>query len=277
MASHPFGNPWSAAEIAFLREHYVKLGAHRSAEKLGRSLASVMHKAGRIGLSTHRRWTADDDQELAALWGTMQLGHIAKAIGRTKATTYWRARKLGLKCGATRGLEYLTAAAERTGYCTTQLRAILKCAGVKPLATASRPTKARRHYHMVDPFDVDEAVSRWLKTEPIESAARRHGIAGETLHRWLLEAGVPVRPVLAASGREKPHRRVESSVIDRVVATRTKLRSLSSEARRAGVDRSTLREWLVAAGVPRARRNWFVDPADVDRVVAARRRGRKAA
>lgn len=277
MADHPFGNTWSASEIAFLREHYQTIGADAVAAKLGRSRVSVMHKAARIGVSTHRRWTANDDQHLRALWGTISLGHVAKTLKRTTDATYWRARRLGLPCGSTQGMEYLTAAATRTGFETTSLRRILRWGGVRLVPTSSRPTKARRRFHMVDPIDVDDAVERWLRTEIIEVAARDRGMSGDTLERWLREAGVGVSTVRPAGKGEKPHRRVETAVIDRVVAERSKLRSLSSEARRAGVDRSTLRKWLLADGVPRARRNWFVDPADVDRVVAARKRGKKAA
>lgn len=263
--------PWTRTEDAAIRERYGVDGAKKLAAALGRTEKAVWKRARRLGMKNSPRWSAEDDQQLAALWGTMSVGQVAKQLKRTPTTTYWRARKLGLGCGATQGLEYLTSAADRTGYCTSQLRHILRWAGVRVIPTASRPSGRRRHYHMVDPLEVDEALERWHATEPIETAARSRGLVGETLRRWLRYAGVDEQ-LLRKGYKRHSNSRVESEVIDRVIAERSKLRTLSSEARRVNVNRVTLRKWLLAAGVPRAKRNWFVDPADVDRVVAERRR-----
>ena len=50
------GRPWTAAEDATLRQHYVKRGGGlKAARELGRSFVSVTHRARRLGLTTHRR------------------------------------------------------------------------------------------------------------------------------------------------------------------------------------------------------------------------------
>lgn len=253
--------------------NYLKLGAAEVAKTLGRSRVSVMKKARLVGVQSHRRWTADDDQHLASLWGTMSIGHIARALGRTVATTYWRARKLGLPCGAPQGLEYITAAATRTGFETTQLWRILRWARVRAVRSMSRPTPgARYHFHVVDPLDVDDAVERWLATESVEAAARARGLVGDTLRKWIRAAGVPKPPRLKA----RKHWRIESTVIDRVIAERMAKRSVRSQAQRVGVRPGTLRAWLIKGGVERPPgKLWLVAPAEVDRVVASmRRRGK---
>lgn len=272
--------PWTPEESAAIRDRYLKEGAKQLADQLGRSVASVMHKAGRMRVLSHRRWTAADDQHLKALWGTNTVGHIARALKRSPGTTYWRAQKLGLELGAPRGLEYLTTAAERTGFDRSTLSKVLAWAGVKTMKTSGRPTKKRvaYRYRVVDPFDVDEAIARWLKTEELYPAARARGISGCVLRDWLLEAGVPVGRVLNAGADDWHRRRIESSVIDAVVASRSGKRSLSSEARRVGVPVGTLRGWLLMARLAGTEsKPWRLDPKDVDRVVAERRGQEKAA
>jgi len=212
---------WTMAEDALVRSLYAVQGARACADALpGRSVTAVMKRARKLGLATHRRWTDLDYKRLRLLWGDgLSLETIAKKLGRTPKTTYWRAQHLGLPLGCPQGYEYLTAASERTGYDRTSLRIILRWAGVDVYRAITRESKPRgrlkRHsfrHHYVDPDRVDEAVAGWLRTECVEAAARRIGVCGETIRRWLIDAGhtPPTKP--------RARWRVESAEIDRVAA-----------------------------------------------------------
>lgn len=271
---HPFGAPWSAEADALLRFTYGKLSPTEIGLQVARSASAVMHRAQRLGLQTHRRWTRDDDQELRALWGEVALRTIASRLKRTPAAVFARAQvALRLPLGCPQGHEYLTHAAKRTGYTAGQLRRILAWAGVKLRPSMSRPTEARRHYHTVDPFDVDDAVGRWLENETVESGARRHGLIGATLAAWLRLARRQTDIRIPDEPRErKAHWRVPSSTIDAVVEWRSRFESVSAAAQRVGVRRQDLTAWLIAAGVERVtERPWLVLRDEVDRVVTARR------
>jgi hypothetical protein len=275
--------PWTPAEDEAVRSRYSRGNAARLARELDRSVVAVRKRAARLGLNVARRWTAADDAKLADLWSEAPVSRIAKLLGRTPLTTYWRARQLGLPCGAPRGLEYLTDAADRTGYGTGQLRIILRAGGVKLQLSASRPTKARRHYHVVDPDDVDRAVATWLESEVVNCAAEVRGLSGETLRRWLLEAQANGFEVPAEPEEKKARWRVPSKTIDAVVSWHRSFESLTEASLRVGVGRGTLSRWLTDAGVERTKtKPWFVAKPVVDRVVAerlpsARKAGRRAA
>ncbi|NUP08412.1 MAG: hypothetical protein HOW73_20370 [Polyangiaceae bacterium] len=194
----------------------------------------------------YRRWSPADDKKLRLLWGA-PIANVAVELGRTQRTVYWRARKLGLECGAPQGWEYLTAAAERTGYDTGQLRRILRAAGARPQRSISRPdVVAKRRFNAVDPLDVDDAVAKWCRQETVEEAAARSAISGDTLRRLLLAAGhVPPRS-------KRKRWRLDASVIDAVVAAyraRVSQLSVRQHAKRVGLDRTTLAKRLRAAGV----------------------------
>jgi hypothetical protein len=221
-----------------------------------------------------RHWTKQDDRALTHAWGEFQsLTHLATHLGRSPASVYWRARELGLKRGAPEGTEYLTHAANRCGYSTAQLTRILRWAGVSIHRTLSRPGRAAtRGYHYVDPLDTDDAVIAWLATEPLYTAATRHGLTAETVERLLREHGV-TRP--KRKRNPKGHWRVESALVDELVSAYRKRKSeylsIGRHAERLGVYRHTLAKWLQRAGVAPANltNRGCRLPADVvDRVVA---------
>jgi hypothetical protein len=260
---------WTPEEKTLVRERYVIVGPVALAAELGRTQVAVQNQAKRLGTLRRRRWTAADDDDLRDLWGTLSLDKIAKRIGRTVATTYWRADKLGLGRGATQGHEYLTDAAKRTGFDTVTLRRVLKWHGVKLLVTMSRPTGARRHYHAVDPFDVDEAVKAWLECEDIATAARSRGLPGETLAWWIEKA--QAHGALKAPERPggKCRWRVPSSEIDAALEWRAAHESIAKAAKRVGMKAWKLRALLIAAGTAKwCGKPWFVLKSEVDRVVA---------
>ena len=185
---------WTVAEDAILRTVYPRDGIDGAKLALpARTESALFHRARRLGLQRRRRWTPSDDTHLRDLWSQgLRLSAIAKHLGRTKATTYWRAQKIGLPLGCPEDFEYLSAAAKRTGYCTSQLWRILGWAGVTVHAAVARPVKSRsgRRMHVVDPLDVDDAIASWLKTETANSAAKRLGISGDRLRARLRQVGV---------------------------------------------------------------------------------------
>lgn len=216
------GPAWSAEEDDLLRARYVSDGAAACAGALaGRTRGAVMHRAQRLGLMTHRRWTMADDARLRQQWGIgLSVEAVAKRIGRTPKATYQRAKVIGLPLGLQPGYERWTEAAKRTGYCTTQLWRICRWAGVEVHRAMSRPSKPRgrrkahaSRHHFVDSFELDEAIERWHRTEAVHSAARARGLVGDTLRRWLHDAGL-------TPPDSKRHWRVDTEVIDRVVTHR---------------------------------------------------------
>ncbi len=267
-----FGNPWTVAEDAVLRADYLKRGAQAIATELGRSFSAVAHRANRLGLASHRRWTPVDDQTIRDLWGHSSLARLSQELKRTKLTIYYRARMLDLECGAPEGFEYLSDAAKRCGYSVATLRRILSAHGVTLKITISRPGKSKRHYHMVDVVDVDEAVEAWLASEDIEPAAEARSISGECLKRWLIDARSVGFDVPSVPKAAKARWRVPSKTIDAVVAWRGKHESVSEAARRHGMSRYAMNALLVRSGVARFTvKPWLVERSVVDELVAQRR------
>lgn len=166
------------------------------------------------------RWKPEEDRELDLWWSSgLRLDAIANRFpGRTKGAVYRRAKDRGLGLGCPKGFEYLHAAAERTGYCIPTLRRILDYSDVQVHVSLRMPGSTNKNWrrHYVDPFEVDEAIALWMKTEKPTDAARRRGVNRETLRRWLRKAGA-----LEMSDGTKIHRRVASDIIERVVAEHT--------------------------------------------------------
>jgi len=220
----------------------------------------------------YRRWTSRDDRSLRLSWGSAPLAVLARELGRTPLSTYWRARTLGLTAGPPHGYEMLSAAARRAGYATTTLRKILRAADVTLHVAIGRPTGADRHFHYVDPIAVDDAVAAWLRLAPLEQVARDIGVGSEKLRRGLVRAGYK-RP------RRKLPWRVDPAIAAELVARDRALASVAAHARRVGVDRVTLSGWLRAAGVLGAKRpggEVRLGAEVVDAVVAVRKPGSRA-
>lgn len=192
----------------------------------------------------YRRWTPKEDERLVMLWGTCTLQKLAAEFGRTQLTVYWRARGLTLTCGVPRGFEYISVAATRTGFDTGQLRRILQDAGVKIRLAMARPKPGlTRHFHFVDPIDVDDAVAAWTQQETPEEAARRTGLLGGVVRAALLAAG------LDPPTRAKFRWRLLSATIDAALAAYRLGPSVSQHAIRVGISRNTLAKRLRLAGV----------------------------
>jgi hypothetical protein len=207
---------WTPERDAVVRARYFTDGAAPIAADLGVTVAAVFHRASRLGLLKSRPWTEGDDKAMRELWGEMNLRALAKHIGRTQAAVYTRGQILGLTSKVPQGFEYLTSAAVRTGYGTGQLRKILAWAGVSIGRAVGRPRKqrkTRRHFGIVVPYDVDQAIVRWLESESLNAAALARGVTGETLARRLaLVEGVPPKPP------GKRRWRIPTALIDRALA-----------------------------------------------------------
>jgi hypothetical protein len=264
------GRAWSAEDYAALRELYEPKGARACAKALpGRSLHSICQAARRLGLGTHRRWTAHEDRILRSEWGYVSVSHLARQLKRTPKAVYQHARvDLQIGMGAPEGSEYVTAASKRTGFDLPTLKRALAAHGIVPRKVPTRPlSRVRFHQHFVDSMDVDDAVAAWMASEYVEPAAAQRGLEGSTLRRWLLRAGVKDTRTI-----KRGRWRVPTDVIDRVVAEARELESrcesICHGAVRHGILPSRLRVLLIAASLRQTGKPWRLDPNDVDRVVA---------
>lgn len=181
-----------------------------------------------------RPWDATADALLRKLWvSAFGLDEMAAILKRTPKAVHHRASDLKLPAGAPPGHEILTRAAARVGYAPQQLREILAWARVPihPVrAMPLRRSQATGKRHVVTNYfvardEVDQAVADWVATENIVDAARRHGMNGATLRRWLLTAcdqfGFKRREVgfrRTVTDHRRRQWRISPSVVDRVVA-----------------------------------------------------------
>lgn len=262
--------PWTPEEDAVLREVYAAGGIYAAKKRLRRRTeGSIYHRAKQLGIKRRRRWTASDDKQLRDLWDCgFRLSVIAERLGRSEVTTYWRAQKIGLKLGCPEGFEYLTHAAKRAGYTTDQLYKILRWAKVRVQMSVTRDRGRTRHFHFVDPVEVDDAVAEWNQTETVEAASRRLGVNSEKLWRWLKAAGIE------ADGREPhEHLRLFPEHVERAIDVgRNSMTAISvrQAAKTFGITGQTLASCLRRAGVKRnAGRVWFVEIEDARAAYAA--------
>lgn len=268
------GFVWSKEDDDVLVRLYETKGAKACLAALPhRSLPSIYQRAVKLGVKTHRLWTEAEDHMIRSEWGFRSVVMIARSIARTTKATYKRATEdLYLGNGVPDGNEFLTNAASRTGFDVATLRRVLSFAGVKPELVRTRLKVKTNKRFSVDPSAVDAAVAKWLASEAVEPAAKARGIAGETLKRWLLDARVE-RTLVAEGQVARPHWRVPTVTIDKVVAdrrtARKKLESITTAAKRVGLHWHTVRVRLAAFGISQKTRPWMLNPADVDRALAA--------
>lgn len=208
-------------------------------------------------------WTRADEQQLTLLWGEHPLKEIARRLGRNVHGVYFHARKIGLRCGAPQGTEYIWHAANRTGFSVKQLRRIFEIVGgVRERPAMTRPSGRRSYKHScVVPLDVDDAIAKFISTrETLSEAARRFGIKPHTLRRRLAWAGV--------DAPEHCMPTLDRAVVDRVM----RMETIKDAAARLGCYRNTLLAALIDAGAKKVRpRYWMLDPEEYDRALAGYR------
>jgi hypothetical protein len=214
-------SPWSASEERLLRKAYADGGAALALSQMPhRTKASIYHRVRRLRICRNKWWSPAEDDRLRKLWDAeMQMHDIAERLGRTQEAVYVRASLIGLPPSKPDGWEYLSHAAERTGFHTSQLRRILDAAGISPRPVLTRPVKGeerRRRRHIVWPADVDAAVGMWHESEPLKTAAQRHGLSENGLKSLLRRIGIK-RPALP----RKRHWRVRHEDVERALEQRT--------------------------------------------------------
>lgn len=218
----PGSTRWTSEEIERLRELFPRRGAAAVSAELGRTIQAVWVKANLLGIRVRSpRWTARDDARLRLLWAMpSSLQEIARKLERSHRSVFRRAQRIGLPFGVPHGYEYLTVASKRSGYANETLVKILEWAGVRVYRTRAESLRRAHPRRYVDPFDVDEAVTRWNESESVRGAARRHGVGDGTMRRWLLRIGVQPPADLTA----RRTWRVRSVDADRAMAERERAR-----------------------------------------------------
>lgn len=196
------------------------------------------------------RWSTKEKERLRLSWGVLTLPQLASSLGRTEISTYAMARQMKLTRAVPQGTESLWQAAQRTGFAVPTLKRILRQQGVAIRQWMARPCskteKRSRSFHVVDSGDVDEAIERWAREEPVEFAAKRLGVCGETMKKLLVRAG-------HQAPKRKHEWRIPPELADQLVEEyRTRLQTTATvrqHALRLGLDRATLARRLRLAGV----------------------------
>lgn len=91
------GRLYSKAEDNFILQYYTTTPHRVIADKLGRTIKSVQHRAAKIGAERckpKRKWTKEEDEFILASKGK-PLADVARTLRRDLSETSKRARKLG--------------------------------------------------------------------------------------------------------------------------------------------------------------------------------------
>jgi hypothetical protein len=246
-------NPWTTAEVDALRIAWETGGKRAALAALpGRTLKAIYDKTLRLKIrqSRWRHWTKEDESRLKSMWGFESSYSIARALDRIPSGVYAKARELGLRSEVPEGYERVSRCARRVGYNLQSLRIILKWAGVKVrphvfkrrLNTPTPSKRCRRfRQQIVDTEEADEAVRRWMRTEPIRVIARRLNTEYRKILSLLAAAGIKA---LRTSNGSRSHWRVDAETCERVVsdwrAQMAKRETARSGAARYGVCAQTM-------------------------------------
>lgn len=95
----PTSNEWTEEDIQTLTElsdkfHYIEI-----ADIMGKSKNAIYLKARRLGITLiqdRRKWTPEEEEEFALLWGTIKVETIAKRLKRTVFSLKVKAVRMGL-------------------------------------------------------------------------------------------------------------------------------------------------------------------------------------
>ena len=217
-----------------------------------------------------QRWSKEETEYLRRMWGREPIGGIARMTGRTPRSIAIRLRALGIPFGVPEGYESLLACTKRTGFCMLTLKMVLKFGNVPTHLHHGRNWKQwkRQYRHrVVDKFDVDEAIAKWLSTETIPQAARRLKIKPRRLEWLLKQAGVAI---FRQTAKKTSRKRVFSADADRVVnEVRNNRETLRAAASRYGISHRTLYRWMKLYGVSRASRWHLLEKSVIDVIVKA--------
>jgi hypothetical protein len=263
---------WSKEDDALVQKLFITGGYQACfAAFPNRSKIGVQKRIRKAKLTKRKFWTEKDDCYLSGSWGFISTPMIAKKLGRTLMAIQQRVNRLklgtALKSEEGKEPELYEAAAKRTGYHKPTLERILKFSNVSIHRVQSRSP----HYNgdlgrfYVYKEDVDSAITRWLSTEMVKPAARRHRVSSPLLMECLKRSGELDEKTM----RMWPQWRVPTELIDRVIEEWKSKETLESASHRIGVMAATLKGWLEMYGVPIATGKNFLNPSDVDMAVNA--------
>ena len=95
--------PWTAAEDAAVQAHYGQMTAGEVGLLIGRSTASIEHRAKTLGLGKrqerHDPWTEPELAEVRRCYSTERAGVIAERLGRSVFAVSWQAQRMGIRSG----------------------------------------------------------------------------------------------------------------------------------------------------------------------------------
>lgn len=95
--------PWTAAEDAAVQAHYGQMTAGEVGLLIGRSTASIEHRAKVLGLGKrqerHDPWADAELAEVRRCYSTERAGVIAKRLGRSVFAVSWQAQRMGIRSG----------------------------------------------------------------------------------------------------------------------------------------------------------------------------------
>lgn len=90
--------PWSDSELKLLRRLFPKGRVKEIADQTGRTLAAVIRKAGRMGLTgEYHLWSGNEVRLLKKLYPNENARNIADKLGRSWSSINQKAYRLGLK------------------------------------------------------------------------------------------------------------------------------------------------------------------------------------
>lgn len=167
---------------AFLTENYASLGLARCAAHLGWGQTKTFIVAKALGLSCRRRWRPEEDAFALNSAGDLTLAAMQARVGRSAVAIQMRRRAHGVGMGCPQGFEYLTHAATRLGYETSQIRQILAWADVRIRPAFSRKGSVGGRF-IVESDAATEAVARWCSMYTAVAAAKELGVSDT----WVLE------------------------------------------------------------------------------------------
>lgn len=89
---------WNKEEIAYLRKKYPTTDASKIAEQLGRSVDSVILKAGKCGYTSNkfRKWKEWENRYLRRHFADKTISSIARTLKRTIPSVHGHAKMIGL-------------------------------------------------------------------------------------------------------------------------------------------------------------------------------------
>lgn len=92
----PTKHPWLPHEVKYIKQYYKTKPIKELADIVNHSYGTIVAFAHRLGIRKFRRWTADEDRYLRAMYRTDSPRKIAKHLNRTASSVSRRLRVVGL-------------------------------------------------------------------------------------------------------------------------------------------------------------------------------------